>query len=412
MDHQPPRVHPVLACADAIEQALKDVSGVDPGFMVTEEKAAALTRLDRLADQVTALRLRVMAGAGDVADVTADHTVATWLAAETRTDPRDRAGELALGRSLERRWTRLGAALAHGSVNLPQALVITRALEDLPVQEVGADAVVRAEEALIDYAATYAPRELRRLGRRILEVAAPENCDEAEGRALEREERRAAAVAGLSLRRLGDGTTRMSGRFPDAVADRLRTYLEAHSSPRHRGVGEGDQVRPRQRMAEAFAAFLEAADTARMPLHGGDATSVFVTISLETLTSQLAGTGLVGEEPLSAGEVRRLACTARIIPVVLGGTSEVLDLGRSRRLFSPAQRKAMALRDRRCRAEGCTVPAAWCEAHHATAPWARGGRSDLADGVLLCSWHHHRAHDPRFDTRRLAHGDYRFHRRT
>ena len=85
MDHQPPRVHPVLACADAIEQALKDVSGVDPGFMVTEEKAAALTRLDRLADQVTALRLRVMAGAGDVADVTADHTVATWLAAETRT---------------------------------------------------------------------------------------------------------------------------------------------------------------------------------------------------------------------------------------------------------------------------------------------------------------------------------------
>ena len=171
-------------------------------------------------------------------------------------------------------------------------------------------------------------------------------------------------------------------------------------------------MRPRQRMAEAFAAFLEAADTARMPLHGGDATSVFVTISLETLTSQLAGTGLVGEEPLSAGEVRRLACTARIIPVVLGGTSEVLDLGRSRRLFSPAQRKAMALRDRRCRAEGCTVPAAWCEAHHATAPWARGGRSDLADGVLLCSWHHHRAHDPRFDTRRLAHGDYRFHRRT
>jgi copper chaperone CopZ len=91
VDHQPARVHPVLVCADAIEQALKDVSGVDPVFMVTEEKAAALTRLDRLADQVTALRLRVMAGAGDVADVTADHTVATWLAAETRTDPRDRA---------------------------------------------------------------------------------------------------------------------------------------------------------------------------------------------------------------------------------------------------------------------------------------------------------------------------------
>ena len=121
--------------------------------------AAALCRLDRLADQVTALRMKVMAGAGDVADVTADHTVATWLAAETRTDPRDRAGELALARSLERRWTRLGAALADGSVNLPQARVISRAMEDLPREEAGKDAMVRAEETLVVYAATYAPRE-------------------------------------------------------------------------------------------------------------------------------------------------------------------------------------------------------------------------------------------------------------
>ena len=67
MERQPERVHPVLACADAVEQALKDVGGVDPDFMTTHEKAEALTRLDRLADQVTALRLRVMAGAGDVA---------------------------------------------------------------------------------------------------------------------------------------------------------------------------------------------------------------------------------------------------------------------------------------------------------------------------------------------------------
>ena len=405
------RVHPVLACADAVEQALKDVRGVDPDFMTTSEKAAALRRLDRLADQMTALRLRVMAGAGDVAEVTADHTAATWLAAETRTDPRERAGELALARSMERRWTRLGASVADGSVNLSQARVIARALEDLPAQEVDADAMVRAEEALIAYAATYAPRELRRLGRRIIEVAAPDTCDQTEGRLLEREERRAAAVAGLTLRRLGDGTTRLSGRLPDGVADRLRTYLEAHTSPRRQGVGEGNRVAPRQRLAEAFGAFLETADPARLPLHGGDATSVFVTISLATLQSQLPGAGSVGEEAVSAGEVRRLACTARIIPVVLGGRSEILDLGRTRRFFSTSQRKAMAVRDRRCRAEGCAVPAAWCEAHHCGDSWAHGGRTDLADGVLLCSWHHHRIHDPRYDPRRLPDGDYRFHRR-
>jgi hypothetical protein len=409
---QPASVHPVLACADAIEQALKDVSGVDPDFMTAEDKAAALCRLDRVADRVTALRMRVMAGAGEVAEATADHSVATWLAAETRTDARDRAGELAFARSLERRWTQLAAAVADGSVNLPQAKVMVRALEDLPPQEVGSDALVRAEEALIGYAASHGPRELRRLGRRILEVAAPDTCEEAEGKALEREERRAAAVTSLSLRRLGDGTTRMSGRLPDAVADRLRTYLEAHTSPRHRGLGEGDRVPPRRRLGEAFGAFLEAADPARMPLHGGDATSVLVTIDLATLRSRLAGIGLVGEERISAAQARRLACTAKILPVVLGGASEVLDLGRARRLFSPAQRKAMAVRDRHCRAEGCTIPAAWCEAHHAGNPWVRGGRTDLADGVLLCAWHHHRAHDPRYHAGRLPNGDHRFHRRT
>jgi uncharacterized protein DUF222 len=253
---------------------------------------------------------------------------------------------------------------------------------------------------------------LRRLGRRILEVAAPDACEQAEGRALEREERRAAALTSLSLRRIGDGATRVSGRLPDLVADRLRTYLEAYTSPRHDGTGDEGVRLPRRRLGEAFASFLESVDPRRLPLHGGDSTTVLVTIDLDAMQSQLAGVGLVGEEPISAAEARRLACTAQIIPVVLSGKSEVLDLGRASRFFRPGQRKAMAVRDRRCRAEGCTIPAAWCEAHHAGLPWSGGGRTDVSDGVLLRSWHHHRAHDPRYDARRLPSGDYRFHRRT
>jgi hypothetical protein len=416
MAQQPGNVHPLLGCADAIEAALKDVAGVDPTFLRTVEKAEVLRRLDRLESRLTGLRMRVMANAEDVAEATADHSVATWLAAETHTDPRERAGELALARSLERRRTRLAGEVADGSVHLAQARVIAAALDDLPAGEVGPETIARAEEALVAYAATYAPRELRRLGRRILDVAAPETCEEAEGKALEREERRAAATTSLSLRRLGDGTTRISGRLADAVADRLRTYLDAYTSPRHHpgpsAQDEGEPRLPRRRLGQAFGTFLEAVDPDRMPLHGGDATTVLVTIDLQTLKSQLAGAGLVADEPVSAAHARRLACTAHLIPAVLGGTSEVLDLGRSRRLFTPAQRKAMAIRDKRCRAEGCTIPAAWCEAHHATTPWATGGRTNLTDGLLLCSWHHHRAHDPRYHTQRLPDGDYRYHRRT
>jgi len=106
------------------------------------------------------------------------------------------------------------------------------------------------------------------------------------------------------------------------------------------------------------------------------------------------GAGLEGTERLSATDALRLACTAGIVPVVLGGRAQPLHLGRARRLFSPAQRLAMAVRDGTCRAEGCDIPADWCEAHHAGRPWGHDGLTDLEDGVLLCSFHHHRAHDP------------------
>jgi hypothetical protein len=95
---------------------------------------------------------------------------------------------------------------------------------------------------------------------------------------------------------------------------------------------------------------------------------------------------------------------------VLGGRGEILDLGRARRLFTPAQRKALILRDRTCRAEGCDIPGTWAEAHH-WIPWNVGGKTDLRNGILLCSHHHHLVHDPRFAADRLANGDVRFTRR-
>src|SRR5215212_10115687 len=128
---------------------MKDVAGVDPAFMRPEEKAEALKRLSRLGDRVVALRLRVMASAGEVAETTADHSVATWLATETRTDPRLQCGDLALARDLNLRRPRLGEAVAEGAVNLAQARVIAQALDDHPVGEVGRDVVDRAEAALL-----------------------------------------------------------------------------------------------------------------------------------------------------------------------------------------------------------------------------------------------------------------------
>ena len=253
--------------------------------------------------------------------------------------------------------------------------MITRALDDLP-SDIAAETVTQAENHLVEQGAHYGPRELRLLGRRILEVIAPEISEQAEARALEAEERHARETTSLRMTRLGDGTTRILIRLPDAAATRLRTYLEAFTSPRHRPTdhqhhGDPDHRGPvgplgqhlpaPRKLGHAFCTLLEAIDPARLPIHGGDATTLIITISLDALRRTLGTADLGPTERLTATEVRRLACTAKLIPAVLGTPSEVLDLGRSARLFSPAQRKAMIIRDRECRAHGCTIPATWCE---------------------------------------------------
>jgi len=102
------------------------------------------------------------------------------------------------------------------------------------------------------------------------------------------------------------------------------------------------------------------------------------------------------QEPITAGAARRMAADARIIPMVLGGASQVLDLGVGTRLFSKAQKLALAERDGGCAWTGCTHPPSYTEAHHLQW-WSRGGPTDLDNGILLCSFHHHRIHNDRWE---------------
>jgi hypothetical protein len=163
-------------------------------------------------------------------------------------------------------------------------------------------------------------------------------------------------------------------------------------------------------LGHAFCSLLEHLDPNRLPLHGGDDTTVVVTIGLDSLQQGL-GTATLGDgTALTPGDTCRLACNAAIIPAIFGGESEPLDLGRTRRLFTPAQRRALRIRDKRCRAEGCDIPADWTEAHHLQ-PWQAGGRTDLANGILLCSFHHDLIHDPAYHHTRIDTGDVRFRRR-
>jgi hypothetical protein len=109
-------------------------------------------------------------------------------------------------------------------------------------------------------------------------------------------------------------------------------------------------------------------------------------------------------EAVGMATVARLACGG-FESILFADDGRVLALGRTQRLFSRRQRRALAARDGGCMWPGCERPPSWTEAHH-TRPWAQGGRTDLDDGILLCRHHHLRLHDEGWRITRVG-GRYR-----
>lgn len=135
-----------------------------------------------------------------------------------------------------------------------------------------------------------------------------------------------------------------------------------------------------------------------MPSHGAAKPTLVVTIGLNEL-EQRSGVGqLPYGDPVTARAALRLASDATLIPAVLDHDGQPLSLGRSQRTTSPAQRRALEIRDNGCVMYGCDTLASRCDGHHILA-WALGGRTDLDQLALACTVHH-----PMFDT-----GDWTLH---
>ncbi len=273
---------------DLVERGLDDLAAIDPGHRTTAEKQQFLLRVVRAKTRLVAEELCVLAASDDIAVATGDRSTATWLAHQTRDNHGTVRRHAALASALDSRWTQTADALGSGDVNLTQARVVVEALEALP-KDLGDDLLVKAEAYLVEQAAVFGPRELRHLGRGVLEHLAPEVADEAEYQRLVAEEARAQAATRLSFQPRGDGSTDLHARVPDHVANRLRTYLDAYTSPRRTALGEIDTLPTARRRGEAFVAFLENLPDTGLPVHGGTTTSVMVTLDLDTL---LTGIGV------------------------------------------------------------------------------------------------------------------------
>ena len=298
-----------------------------------DETRTALCEVTALAAQVAALELALAVHGHDVGveDATAATSTGVWWAVATRQTRRSASGKVKLALALECRWRRVQAGLGAGRVLPEQAQVIVKALEDLPA-DLGEELLGRAEEVLVGYAGSHDAAELAVLGAHVLTVIAPEIGEERDRKRLEKAEQDAAAKRRFSMVRDGHGAVRGRFTLPALQGAMLEKALQALAAPKHRqasGAVPIDASRPTaQKLGEAFAELVETLDPATLPKAGRMNATVVVKIDLTDLLTRIGYATLDDGTLVSAGEARRLACEAGLIPAVLDGPSEVLDVGR------------------------------------------------------------------------------------
>jgi hypothetical protein len=296
------------------------------------------------------------------------------------------------------RWARLAGGVRDGEVSVDQAAVIVRFRDDV-VTFAEPDQVEQVVDAMVEAAPQLGVRELRRLashGRASLRPPVQVE-DEAQRLRAARSLTKVGRCAGMTeyLWRLDPEGSAVLDAAVDALA-RPRPDLDWSSWPSGQPGGSSDAGKgaatdprsPATRRADAALELIQRAVAAPQGVTRTSRTKLVVTMSLEALLDRLRGAGVAdNDEVLPASTVRRVACEAEILPTVLGGPSQVLDIGRADRYFTPAQRLAMGLRDHGCSYPRCTVPPQWCDAHHVV-HWLHGGATDLSNGALLCGRHH------------------------
>ncbi|WP_175557484.1 HNH endonuclease signature motif containing protein [Raineyella antarctica] len=366
----------------------------DRAFATDGERLAlldsALQAAHRLQTVASVLAAEIHAAGSDVAATGLSLT--SWLTSTHPMTRREASALLLRGRDLAQFPLLREAALA-GTASPEQARAITGVLSDLP-DDLDAGQRRLAEQTMVDHAADFDSRGLTTLARHLLEVVAPEQADELEAARLEREERLARRNRHLDFSPDGHGSVFIRGKLPLVQAQTLMAQLDAIAHAERRRALDAldplaEETTPAMRRADALVALAEAAALhGDAPTHGGDRPRVVVHLPESWLRDGATGAGLLASgDRISPGELRRMCCDADLVPVVLGGDSEVLDVGREHRLVTAPIRTALGVRDRGCVFPGCDRPPAACHAHHII-PWQQGGPTSLDNLVLACPHHH------------------------
>lgn len=408
-----------------------------------EARLALVTEVVALGRQVEALRAVLIAEAdrAKAAETARGTSIKTLLAVSSKVTASEAASWVYGGQEITAHPKVADAALT-GEVSVAQARSIDHVLGELPAT-LTHEQRAEAEQLLLDKAALVDAKDLAKQTRTVLEQVAPE-VDAVEDELSRLDAQRKQAWAGRSLVFSHDrrGSVLFKGQLPTLEGEAFKRLVEAHAVSNRRAMEQAadrrdeaslrsfeqrtadglialvagrtpgpDRTRrpesvegPRVReLVEGFRSpelcpFPEPAERPLSPAEPGTSSAartrepikptVVVTLSYEDLLNRIEQAGVLASgERVTAGELRRMACDANVLPIVLGSTSQPLDVGREQRLVTPAIRKALEARDKGCAFPGCRVPASGCEAHHII-PWWMGGTTSLSNLVLLCPHHH------------------------
>ena len=357
----------------------------------------------QLVQSITHSSKREAATLVSVGQMMAETDAAAELEAARQADPL-----LAGGMPASSPWfAALGAAVANGVVTVEVAAAIRSGLGE-PAGDAGEEALAAVLPSLVDECRSLPADAARRAARQVRDRI------DAAGVAARAERQRRDQFWRVWVK--PDGMVRgefelepQTGMLVKAVFDQL-THPRLLDAKTRRGFGDptfGDG-----RYAEARAAReREAADGLVLLLRAGVSVdparllnerkpSVRVIVNAQALASG-EGTGMIEGHPdrIPLVDVHTGPCEGHL-PIRFGDDGTVLDLGRDERLFTERQRIALAVRDGGCMDPDCTRPPSWTEAHHID-HWHRDdGRTDLADGILLCRRDHLRYHNQGWEVKR------------
>jgi Domain of unknown function (DUF222) len=403
-----PGMHPALAALRVIEDGLDDLAEAHLWSLLDGESLAVLAAAHRASARISALVLRATREAETrrAAISAGSPSLRAWLVnGPPHLHPGEATRQIRLGAALDQDLPATATALAAGTITAAAAAVIAETDTELAAF---ATAAQRADaEALLAEQGSVLP--LRGLTNAAIHLA--HRLDPDRGERLAKDEQAQAARREFALRANPDGSSRPSGFLDKESTAILRAALDPLAKPRPAADGTPDPRTPAQRGGDALIELVELAlRSGDLPTQAGQPVQVVVTIALSDLQDQTtqnphasrAGSSGVGAgtlsdgTPLSVEAVRRWACDCQLIPVVLGGHGEPLDVGRAARTPPPAMRRALDVRDGGCAFPGCDRGPKWARAHHIW-HWTNGGPTGLHNLVLLCGHHHKVVHHDGWD---------------